>query len=49
MRWIGRVLGRYDNRKRPKLTAWISVAIIGVIVLSGILGYAVPAFLSRGS
>ncbi len=46
-RWAARVLLRYDGRKRPRLTAWISAAIVGVILLFGALGYVIPMLLTR--
>ena len=46
-RWATRVLSRYDGKKRPRLTAWISAAIVAIILLFGALGYLIPMVLTR--
>lgn len=45
-RWLAHILRRFNFEKRPRITAWTTVAIVDVILLFGVLGYAIPTLIA---
>lgn len=45
-RKFSRLLRRYNPQRRPSQAFWLWTGIIAMIVLFGVLGYAIPAVLT---